>query len=154
MLPLVLTKSVILALQGGGVIYIGDDRSSGLEAAPTDAGTSRWGWCRDMNRIDYNGTGKSNTDAIIAECGGAYTAAKLARNYIWPNGQRDGFLPNRDELNHLYGQRDVVGNFANAQYWSSSQYSSTKAWLQSFRGGRQYYSSKSSSHLVRAVRVF
>ncbi len=137
---------------GGVVIYIGDDRSSGLEAALTDAGTSKWR-CRGMSMID-NGTGKSNTDAIIAECGDAYTAAKLARNYIWPNGQRDGFLPNKDELNHLHGQRDVVGNFANALYWSSSQYTPTKAWFQSFGSGRQNGSIMDTPYLVRAVRAF
>jgi len=155
---------------GGGIVfYIGDDRSSGLEAALTDAGTSEWG-CVVRDVID-NGTGKSNTDAIIAAECGEYTAAKLARNYIWPNGQRDGFLPNRDELNHLYGQIDVVGGFSNLFYWSSSKYSSTRAWAQlfndgntfngrqflggtSFNIGSQNFSSKSKSHLVRAVRSF
>jgi hypothetical protein len=158
---------------GGVVIYIGDDRSSGLEAAPTDAGTSRWGCV--TRAVTDNGTGKSNTDAIIANKCGEYNAAKLARNYIWPNGQRDGFLPNKDELNHLYGQMDVVGGFANGFYWSSTERNNRNihlhAWVQLFNdgntfGGRTYlagifinngiqdYSSKTKSHLVRAVRAF
>ena len=30
------------------------------------------------------------------------------------------YLPNKDELNLLYNQKNVVGGFANHDYWSSS----------------------------------
>jgi hypothetical protein len=42
--------------------------------------------------------------------------------------------------------------FAADGYWSSTEYSATAAWRQSFDGGLQVYSGKSNSPYVRAVR--
>lgn len=43
--------------------------------------------------------------------------------------------------------------FNNSFYWSSTQYSSTNAWLQAFSTGRQYYYyTKTVTHRVRAIR--
>ncbi len=61
---------------------------------------------------------------ILASCDEAGIAAELATNYEWFNGQTDGFLPSKDELNELYKQKDVVGGFVNYIYWSSTESSS------------------------------
>jgi len=139
---------------GGYVFYLND--GSGLEAALTDAGIAPWG-CYGITTGATGiaiGTGQSNTDAIIAECG-EYSAAKLARNYIWPNGKKGGYLPSKNELNELYKHKDVVGGFANGgSYWSSSEYSSLSAWFQSFSNGNQASLNKYNACLVRAVRAF
>jgi len=115
---------------GGIVFYISQDGSSGLEAALTDAGNTEWTCYGDRTRANGTGigTGKSNTDAIIANCG-EFSAANIAANYKWPNGQTGGFLPSRDELNELYKHKDVVGGFANDYYWSSSESNSILAWF-------------------------
>ena len=115
---------------GGKVFYISQDGSSGLEAALTDAGNTEWTCYGDRTRANGTGigTGKSNTDAIIANCG-EFSAANIAANYKWPNGQTGGFLPSRDELNELYKHKDVVGGFANDYYWSSSESNSILAWF-------------------------
>jgi hypothetical protein len=42
--------------------------------------------------------------------------------------------------------------FAAGFYWSSTEFSATAAWFQSFANGNQASSSKSNSHYVRAVR--
>ena len=42
--------------------------------------------------------------------------------------------------------------FAAAYYWSSSEYSATHAWVQTFDGGTQFYGYKDGSFYVRAVR--
>jgi hypothetical protein len=140
---------------GGKVFYISPDGSSGLEAALADAGDVRWGnyaWTTGATGIAI-GTGQSNTDAIIA-LPIAYSAAKLARDYIWPNGQKGGYLPSKDELNELYKHKHVVGGFANDYYWSSSEFYSYDAWFQYFANGNQYGTSKYDPYLVRAVRAF
>lgn len=55
------------------------------------------------------GTGKANTDAIIAQNGAVSTyAAGLARAYNG-GGYSDWYLPGKDELNKLYLNRSAVG---------------------------------------------
>ena len=117
-----------------------------MEAALTDAGNTEWTCYGDRTRANGTGigTGKSNTDAIIANCG-EFSAANIAANYKWPNGQTGGFLPSRDELNELYKHKDVVGGFANDYYWSSSENGSSSAWLQGFYSGFQNYYDKSNT---------
>jgi hypothetical protein len=98
---------------GGIIFYISQDGSSGMEAALKNAGTAPWGCDETLVGGTKQGmsTGQSNTDAIIANCG-ENSAAYLAANYKWPNGQTDGVLPSRFELDELYKHRDVVGGFA------------------------------------------
>ena len=70
----------------------------------------------------------------------------------------DWRLPTKQELNSLYGQKAVVGGFANGFYWSSTEVTeaySSGAWCQDFRNGNQDYHSKEPLTLpVRAVRIF
>jgi hypothetical protein len=90
---------------------------------------------------------------IAVQCPGAETNAAV---YVWPNGQTDGFLPNKEELDLLYDQKvaEVVGGFASFNYWSSSQASASLAWYQLFDAGLQVGGSKGSALGVRAVRAF
>ena len=99
------------------------------------------------------GTGAANTAAIVADCSEANTAAKIADAYAL-NGYTDWYLPSKDELNLLYQQKTVVGGFAKGDYWSSSEDSSSNAWLQYFSDGYQDYYDKYLTLPVRAVRAF
>ena len=140
---------------GGKVFYISHDGRKGIEAAPVDAGRVPWG-C-DGVYVQWTapniGAGQSNTENIIDKCGES-TAAYLASEYTWPNGQKGGSLPSKHELNELYRHKDVVGGFANDYYWSSSENGSDGAWVQFFDGGYQGSSYKYGTFLVRAVRAF
>ena len=139
---------------GGIVFYISQDGSSGMEAALADAGRAEWGCIeKDLPTRTNIGYGYANTRIINWLCGNS-TAAYLAANYTWPNGQTGGFLPSKDELNELYKHKDLVGGFASGYYWSSSEYHSFAAWLQSFYSGNQDYLDKPNTYLVRAVRAF
>ena len=115
---------------GGKVFYISHDGRKGIEAAPVDAGRVPWG-C-DGVYVQWTapniGAGQSNTENIIDKCGES-TAAYLASEYTWPNGQKGGSLPSKHELNELYRHKDVVGGFANDYYWSSSESNSILAWF-------------------------
>ena len=99
------------------------------------------------------GSGKSNTEKIVTALGTGNYAARLCYDFEL-GGYDDWFLPSKDELNELYKQKDTVGGFAPTNYWSSSDYSSSYAWLQYFSDGVQYYGTKYNGKPVRAVRAF
>ena len=65
----------------------------------------------------------------------------------------DGWrLPTREELHLIWLNRDTIGGFAAASYWSSSEGNSNGAWHQSFYNGTQINYYKSLTYYVRAVR--
>jgi curved DNA-binding protein CbpA len=78
-----------------------------------------------------------------------HEAKKLTGNHPF-----DWHLPNRDELNLLYEQRDLVGDFANHLYWSSTEIDSFNAWFHNFYIGKQFTGNKNLSHRVRTIREF
>jgi hypothetical protein len=138
---------------GGIVFYITDGGLHGLEAATVDQVSSQWGcWETLISGASGTvvGTGEQNTAVIVDGCNET-SAASIAAAYGpgW-------FLPSKDELNRLYGQRvaGVVGGFASYSYWSSSQDGSSDAWYQYFGDGYQGLHSKSRTFRVRAVRAF
>ena len=61
-------------------------------------------------------------------------------------------LPTREELHLMWLNRDTIGGFAAAYYWSSSEYNNYYAWLQAFYYGSQNYFYKNDTNYVRAVR--
>mgnify|MGYP000539303466 CR=1 FL=1 len=145
---------------GGIVFHVTNGGLNGLEAAPVDQATAPWNcFGTDVASVDNiacagtpdSNSGAVNTPLIAVACGGA---AAVAAVYIWPNGQADGFLPNKEELNLLYAQRNVVGSFASNNYWSSSENNSNNAWNQNFDNGNQNDNNKNNTLGVRAVRGF
>ena len=67
----------------------------------------------------------------------------------------DGWrLPTIDELDILYENRDRIGGFASANYWSSTEGDSSGVWIQSFDNGLQGSDVKNPTYYVRAVRAF
>ena len=63
-------------------------------------------------------------------------------------------LPNKEELNLMYLDKEVIGGFANDYYWSSTEFDNDYAWLQGFSNGSQgSNSSKGGKCNVRAVRA-
>lgn len=112
--------------------------------------------------IDPN-SGAANTTAILGAGGrpDAGSAAEVASTYEWPNGQTDGFLPNKEELKLLYDQRFVVGGFSLSNdpldyYWSSSKHDFNSAWFQDFFEDFQFDTGLLLDRRlrVRAVRTF
>ena len=147
---------------GGIVFQVTNGGLNGLEAASVDQTTEQWcSISTDIPNVDNIGfaafpdshSGADNTGLIEIVCG-PNSAAGVAANYVWPNGQTDGFLPNKEELNLLFNQRDVVGGFANDVYWSSSENDANNAWLQNFINGEQGFVIKNAAFRVRAVRAF
>jgi len=142
---------------GGIVFYITPGGLSGLEAAHVDqSAAAQWG-CRGLSIIGADGTaigtGAQNTADILAGCADPDIAARLADNYSL-NGFDDWFLPSQDELNELYLQRAVVGNFTTAYFWSSSEGFAVSAWGQDFNDGSTFNGDKDNITGVRAIRAF
>jgi len=67
----------------------------------------------------------------------------------------DGWrLPTKEELNLMYLNKNEIGGFAAAYYWSSSESNIYAAWSQFFSNGVQVnYFGKGFTYYVRAVRA-
>ncbi len=151
---------------GGLIFYLDDVSGLGLVAAPMDQSMgAEWG-CSGTEIIGASGTyifsGESNTMNIINECTTPGIAAELCAN-LNLNGYSDWFLPSKDELDEMYefigngasAPNTNIGGFADAFYWSSTQFSDNRAYSQQGITGSQGQSLKFESSLyVRAIRTF
>ena len=106
-------------------------------------------------------TGEANTTGIAAldsdsDTGGFQDhVAAVYCNNLSQDGQTDWYLPSRDELNVIYGNKAVIGNFVTggSSYWSSSEDLNNGAWYQRFSDGYQNTNTyKSSGLLARCAR--
>jgi DUF1680 family protein len=155
----------------GGVIFYKNPSYAAdgwryLEAAPVDQSAgAKWGCFRTAiagARGTAVGTGKRNTEEMLAACSDAETAASLCANYSL-NGVRGWFLPSKDELALLYRVWKTAAPWAfagggaadNVTYWASSQQTSDMASHIDFAdSGRQHSDDKDFPRRVRAVRAF
>jgi len=151
--------------QGGIIFWLDATGQHGLIAATADQSTGIQ-WYNGTYR--YTGTtgdglyaGSMNTAMIVAtQMSDNQTgnfAAKVCADYSVTVGgviYGDWYLPSKYELNLLYLQKAVVGGFASAYYWSSSENNNEFAWLQFFDDGSQYNGNKGLAYYVRAVRAF
>ena len=150
---------------GGTIAYIlqpGDSGydanvQHGLVATVNDVSTSIvWG-CTGTFITDASyttiGTGLTNTNSIVNQCGET-GAAKLCYDLV-EGGYSDWYLPSKDELNQLWINKELIGNFGTFFYWTSSQISANDVSVQQFSSGAQYDTAgKGGNYLVRAIRSF
>ncbi|WP_317897976.1 Lcl C-terminal domain-containing protein [Aurantibacillus circumpalustris] len=150
--------------QGGIIAYvlqagdIGYDSNvpHGIIAATTDQSASA-PWALTLTSTGTNaqtiGSGKNNTNTIVSNQGAGTYAAALCDNLVL-GGYSDWFLPSLNELTKLYLNKDKIGGFAVAFYWSSSEENTNTAWAQSFNSNSQAPGTKTTNYNVRAVRYF
>lgn len=112
------------------------------------------------------GTGKSNTEKIVAKFGTsepnekkADYAAKVCFDMVMTKDgvvYDDWFLPSKDELDLMYENlhRKDLGSFTADIYWSSSGYLASSAYSQNFHYGDQAYGNRDYGCGVRPVRAF
>lgn len=86
------------------------------------------------------GSGRRNTEAIVAACPDSNIAARVASDLVL-NGKSDWFLPSRDELNEMYPHRVGIG-FQVAEdyqwYTSSTFPNAFTHWVQVFTDDSRY----------------
>ena len=104
------------------------------------------------------GTGVANTITIRKQHGHTASAAQTSVDYSVTNGcstYDDWYLPSRDELNKLYLNRSAIRGFADAFYWSSSEYDGKQAWSQNFGDGKRNFGNlKNFKAHIRSIRFF
>ncbi|MEP7164351.1 MAG: DUF1566 domain-containing protein [Ferruginibacter sp.] len=66
----------------------------------------------------------------------------------------DWRLPTKEELNLLYENKSIVGNYERFSYWSCTEYAEHFAWFQNFYNGIQDNDFKDNTCYVRAIRAF
>ncbi|MBX3034753.1 MAG: DUF1566 domain-containing protein [Bdellovibrionaceae bacterium] len=97
--------------------------------------------------------GKANWTAVSGFTPANFAAAKYCEDLVY-GGYSDWYLPAKDELNFLYGNRVALGGFANALYYSSTESSGTNAHVQNMSTGAVSTPSRSTARLYRCVRSY
>jgi len=148
---------------GGIIFYINGNNNDSwryMEASPVDLAVTKWGtFNKDVSGTETGvGSGKRNTELIIAALQGEKgMAAQICKAYTL-NGYNDWFLPSKDELAALSILMDFnLGkkNISYRGYWSSSQSADKFAYNRNiFHGNYGGYANKNSKLSIRAVRTF
>lgn len=111
--------------QGGIIFHLDESGSHGLIASKHDL------------------SGEADWNEAIEFCE-AYEAG----------GFKDWRLPTDSELDLLYRQQKIVGEFVRFSYWSATEYAGHFAYFQNFYTGEQDNDFKDNTCYVRAVRNF
>jgi hypothetical protein len=143
---------------GGLIFYLNTVDGTGLVAAEADLPKSKWG-CVGTTIAGADGTavgtGMQNTLDILASCTEANTAAARC-NALIVGCYSDWFLPSIDALDlindNLYA--NGYGNLSAKVYWSSTEFSDTRAWIEFLSNGNQNNYPRGTRYEVRPVRAF
>jgi len=153
---------------GGGIVFfVYDNGQHGLIAAPADQ-SSAIPWCYRSESGsgtvcagDGLGAGLMNTSMMVAMRVNFVSTNKgagdISDDYSVTTNNilyGDWYLPSKYELNLLFQQKNIVGGFAIAYYWSSTEIDGSNAWAQYFYSGFQGPNVKSYPNAVRAIRSF
>lgn len=100
------------------------------------------------------GTGNSNTNTIVNVYGNGTYATKLCYDLVL-NGYSDWYLPSRNEMSKMILNKNAIGGFSSANYWSSSEFDSLNAYYSNFTSNNSnLVGAKNTVANVRAVRSF
>ncbi len=141
---------------GGGVVFYVSSTPQWwgryIEAAP-----NRWNGgygdlrhfsgCYGLSNVDARsvgiGSGRRNTEAIVASCSEPNIAARVAFDLVL-NGKSDWILPSRDELNAMYPHREAIG-FRLAE---NNQVYASSTWPSAFDFAAQMFTTDSGTSFI------
>ncbi len=84
----------------------------------------------------------------------SWSDAKATCDSLTLKGYRDWALPTKEDLNKLFLNKESLGGFQSADYWSSSAFEPDSAWSQRFFDGKEHIRSRESRLRVRPIRKF
>jgi hypothetical protein len=153
--------------QGGIVFWVDGTGEHGLVADTADITdfSNQIEWSNGINYKVTNasgdgvGSGEMNTMLIIAQQTADNTAgtfAALQCTNLIRGSYGDWYLPSKEELNLMYINlhSSGIGSFQDLDYWSSTEFSGTDAWMQDFINGALRHEVKGNKCSVRAIRTF
>ena len=101
---------------------------------------------------DSEENGKQNTELLVQRYGAAATAAHLC-DTLTVKGHDDWFLPSKEELRHIYLNRNDIGIVAlDVYYWSSTVNNYESSWVQNFQTGIQTVRDRTLDGMVVCIR--
>lgn len=147
----------------GYIIYIDDSGLHGLiglESYEPLYSHYFGGWTESTNAITGAtgtgpGTGALNSTLILAQHGNKAIYASYIKKYTFDNVAWS--MASKDELNLIYRHIFLpkFGQYATANYWSSSEIDKDSVWSQDFQTGAQIKRHKATQyHSAAAVRSF
>lgn len=151
--------------QGGVIFQIDADKGTGMIVTETNIGGAvQWGCYNQFLNIEDEefGTGKKNTELILAGCPYPGIAASIC-DTLNIDGYDDWFLPSKDELyNALIGlsvwANPITKPSHEELYWSSTEANSARAAVYKFKANEEHLFDdeldKNETALLRAVREF
>ena len=166
-----LTTAAGQSAYGGKIACLGGGLNN-LIAATADNSTSlQWGGSGTAIGVNAQSdtNGATNTAAIVSALGTSPSyAARLCADYTIDSAGNspcvsgntcysDWFLPAKDQLNCLCTNQSMVGGFASAYYWNSTEFSadpSNGAWGQDFGNSARNAGNKATTLRVRCVQAF
>lgn len=157
--------------QGGIIFWTTPDLQHGLIAAKSDLADSLiWGDIGVQVHAVDDGIYKGllNTVLMQSQLTGQNSAAFAVMSYsIQADGLTacilnssldecygDWYLPSKLELYLMYQQKNVIGGFLDAYYWSSLEESENNAWVEYFGDGEQRADVKNIPYQVRVIRAY
>jgi len=168
------TTAVGQSAFGGTIACLNTAAANNLIAATADNSSSiEWGGSGIRTSATSPTNGATNTAIIVTVLGPGIYAAQLCSDYeVDSLGNtpceaentcyNDWFLPagfnlsDSGQLNCLYTNKDAIGGFFSASYWSSTELNPNVARVQNFSSGIQTSSFKNFSfnQRVRCARAF
>lgn len=127
---------------------------------PGSPGTYTMNWKNAIGTNDISTDSTADGKVNHANRGGAignFQAFQACEDLSF-GAHTDWYLPSRVEAYYLWSVHETIEaggnitNFQNAAYWSSTEYGTNGAWVQSFYDGLQTSSDKTDGYRVRCVR--
>ena len=147
------------SIQGGIVFWVDPSGEHGLVCAYGDSSadgidfTIRWSDVSSATLARGDGIGAGELNTLLAAFQDDFSQASAIK-LAFDHG--DWYLPSKYELELMHDNLYTagLGDFADAHYWSSTEFSDPSAWMHLFTSNSQFVSAKSNEARARLIKKF